>query len=134
MGCFDLFIDGIAFISDRINNEIEQMPIIFSVKSDKHPKPSYVRDLIGVMQREKAVLGYFISLYPPTKDMIDEALKQGKYKNDLLGLEYSKVKIVTIQEILDGKQMRLPKSLTREVLKSAPKIVEEAQMQLELPD
>jgi DNA modification methylase len=130
----DFGIDGIAFISDRINNEIEQMPIIFSVKSDKHPKPSYVCDLIGVMQREKAVLGYFISLYPPTKDMIDEALKQGKYKNDLLGLEYSKVKIVTIQEILDGKQMRLPKSLTREVLKSAPKIVEEAQMQLELPD
>ncbi len=129
----DFGIDGTASISDRINGEIMQMPIIFSVKSDKHPKPSYIRDLIGVMAREKAVLGYFITLYPPTKDMIDEAHKQGEYKNELLGIEYSKVKIVTVQEILDGKQMRLPKSITTEVLKSAPKVEDSGnQMKLEL--
>lgn len=131
----DFGIDGIAFISDRINGDIQQMPIIFSVKSDKHPKPSYIRDLIGVMQREKAVIGYFITLYEPTKDMIDEAHKQGKYKNELLGIDYSRVKIITIQEILNGKQMRLPKSITTEVLKSAEKKKDESgQMQLEMKE
>jgi site-specific DNA-methyltransferase (adenine-specific) len=128
----DFGIDGTAFISDKIDGEIKQMPIIFSVKSDKHPKPSYVRDLIGVMAREKAVLGYFITLYPPTKDMIDEAHKQGKYTNQLLRLEYSVVKIITVQEILDGKQMRLPQSISVDVLKSATKENSEVPIQLDL--
>jgi site-specific DNA-methyltransferase (adenine-specific) len=131
----DFGIDGTAFISDKIDGEIKQMPIIFSVKSDKHPKSPYIRDLIGTMTTAKAVLGYFITLYPPTKDMIDEAHKQGKYTNKLLGLEYSVVKIVTVQEILDGKQMRLPQSISIDVLKSAPKDkLKDSQLPLNIPD
>ncbi len=129
----DFGIDGIAFISDRVDGDIKQLPIIFSVKSDKHPKPAYVRDLIGVMLREKAVMGYLIILYDPTKDMIDEAHKQGKYNNSLFEMEFSKVKIITVKEILSGKQWGLPSNITIEVLKSAKKKQDKGeQMKLEI--
>ncbi len=76
-------IDGTAFINDYEDNgaDVGIKEILFSVKSDKKPTVSYIRDLNGAMQREGAVMGYFITLYPPTKDMLEEAKKLGKYKN-----------------------------------------------------
>ena len=118
----DAGIDGIAFISDRNkDNEIEQRQIIFSVKSDKKPHVSYIYQLRGVMQRENAAMGYLIVLYQPTKDMIAECKKAGKYKNELFGMEYPKMEIITVNDILDGKTLNIPKSQEVAVLKKAKK-------------
>lgn len=114
-------IDGIAFINDFEKNEVdvEIKQVLFSVKSDKKPHVSYIRDLNGAMQREGAVMGYFITLYPPTKDMLSEAKKLGKYKNKLFGKEYDRIKIITIEQILNGELFDVPKAHEIPVVKSS---------------
>lgn len=113
-------IDGIAFMLDRKeNNETEYKQVLFSVKSDKTPHVAYIRDFFGVIQREKAAMGYFITLYPPTKDMIAECKKLAPYKNKLMDKEYPKIEIVTIDEILSGSRITIPTGHQIAVIKSA---------------
>lgn len=116
----DSGIDGIAFMKDRKeNNDIEQKQVLFSVKSDKNPHVSYIRDMHGTIEREKAAMGYFITLYPPTREMIAECKKIGKYRNNLMEQEYPKIEIVTVEDILNGKRMTIPTSHQIAVVKSA---------------
>jgi DNA modification methylase len=113
-------IDGIGFIQERdAKSEIVNHKILFSVKSDKHPKVSYVRDLVGTMTREDAVMGIFLCLYPPTSDMIKEAAQAGVYKNALWGKTYPKVQIVTVKEMLEGVRLLIPVSQSQQVIKKA---------------
>lgn len=62
-------------------------------------------------------MGNFITLNPPTRDMIAECKKIGTYKNNLTGQELPKIDIVTVEEILKGDRMSLPLNIA--VLKSA---------------
>ena len=52
--------------------------IIFSVKAGK-VTVSHIRDLVGVISREKAQIGAFLSLEPPTSPMRKEAASAGFY-------------------------------------------------------
>lgn len=52
----------------------------FSVKS-RYPKVNHVRDLKGVLEREKAALGALITLREPTKPMLTEAASAGFYES-----------------------------------------------------
>jgi site-specific DNA-methyltransferase (adenine-specific) len=61
-----------------------------------------VRDLAHVVKREKAQIGVFITLAEPTKPMLTEAVKEGYYES-LYG-NYSRLQILTIEELLNGKQ------------------------------
>lgn len=116
----DAGIDGIAYMQDRNeNNDIELKQVIFSVKSDKSPHVSYIRDLHGTIEREKAAIGYFITLFPPTRDMITECKKIRRYKNNLMEQEYPKIEIITIEDILKGKRITIPTSHQIAVIKSA---------------
>jgi len=99
-------------------NDTEHKQVLFSVKSDLHPKPAYIRDFHGTIEREKAAIGYFITLYPPTREMLAECRAIGKYRNNLVEQEYPKIEIVTIDEILNGKRMTIPTSHQIAVLKS----------------
>ena len=40
---------------------------------------THVRDLRGVIEREKAEIGVLISMEPPTKPMLKEAAEAGLY-------------------------------------------------------
>ena len=55
---------------------------IISVKGG-HVGVSQVRDLIGVIKREKAEMGIFITLEPFTKPMEQEAILEGFYSSPL---------------------------------------------------
>ncbi|GAJ24166.1 unnamed protein product, partial [marine sediment metagenome] len=68
---------------------------------------------------EKAAIGYFITLFPPTRDMITECKKTGRYKNNLMEQEYPKIEIITIEDILKGKRITIPTSHQITVIKSA---------------
>ena len=111
----DRGIDGIAYIfGDNM--------VVFSVKSG-NVSVKDIRDLRGVMERENAVAGVLLSLEEPTKPMLQEAVASG-YMEDIpnsAGLKMPrqtpKLRIVTIQELLDGARMNLP--LTESVVKSA---------------
>jgi hypothetical protein len=116
----DQGIDGIAYMQDRDENEdIVFKNVLFSVKSDKNPKVSYIRDFYGTIEREKAAMGYFITLHKPTSQMIAECRKIDNYKNNLIDREYPKITIVTVEEILTGERMTIPLSNQIDVVKSA---------------
>ena len=75
-----------------------------------------IRDLNGTIEREKAAMGYLITLYP-MKNLVRESKKYGMYKNKQFGRSYPKIEVVNVKEILDGRRMELPISL--DVLKKA---------------
>ena len=78
-----------------------------------------VRDLVGVLDREKAEIGVFLCFEPPTKPMLREAAEAGFYKSTD-GTTYPKLQILTIQQILDGKTARVPAPPPRRHLQEGP--------------
>lgn len=116
----DYGIDGVAYMQDRNeNNGIEYKQVLFSVKSDKAPHSTYIRDFNGTIDREKAAMGYFITLYPPTRDMVEECKKLDRYINKLMEKDYPRIQIVTVEEILAGERLNIPTSHQIAVVKSA---------------
>lgn len=81
--------------------------VLVSVKSNEVVNPSMVRDLRGVIEREKAEIGLFICLTPPTAGMTKEALAAGKYKHPS-GKEYPRLQLLSIADLLGGKRAELP--------------------------
>jgi DNA modification methylase len=109
-------IDGTAYMVDfDEENKIAYQQVIFSVKSNKTLAPTVIRDLNGTLEREKAAVGYLITLYP-MPNLVKEASKYGTYQNKMFGHTYPKITVVSIEELLEEKRMNLP---TAEVLKSA---------------
>lgn len=63
-----------------------------------------IRDLKGTVDREKAAIGAFITLEPPTKPMLNEALAAGFYHPELLNTQYAKIQVLSIEGLLTGHQ------------------------------
>jgi DNA modification methylase len=102
----DRGIDGRLYFHDDDSGKSKQ--IIFSVKAG-NVTVSQVRDLRGVLEREKAEIGVFLTFDKPTKPMNKEAAEAGFYKSGPLdGATYPRLQILTIQQILDGKQPQYP--------------------------
>jgi site-specific DNA-methyltransferase (adenine-specific) len=100
----DRGIDGRLYFHDDESGQSKQ--IIFSVKAGGVTVPQ-VRDLVGVLTREKAEIGVFISFDEPTRPMLREAAEAGLYKSTD-GTTYPKLQILTIQQILAGKLPEYP--------------------------
>ncbi|MFM6246743.1 MAG: DNA methyltransferase [Dolichospermum sp.] len=123
----DKGIDGIAYFT---GDKDEPEKIILQVKSG-NVKSGDIRDLQGTITLEKAELGIFITLKPPTKEMIKTAKEAGIYKSRYMSQPVDRIMIVTIQEIIEA-QKRLDIRLSLEVLKSAEKQREVKQTQLDI--
>jgi DNA modification methylase len=111
----DKGIDGIAYFYKDFKQNLGKA--LFQVKSGKVSSKD-IRDLRGTIEREKAELGYFITLEEPSKDMLKEALESDYYKHELSNKNYNKIQIITIQEIIEGEILELPLG-GLEVVKSA---------------
>jgi len=81
--------------------------VVIQVKCGRVSSPQ-IRDLKGVVEREKAAMGLFISLESPTRDMKTEAASGGFFHSDLWDRDYPKVQIRTIEEMLQGSGFDLP--------------------------
>ena len=99
-------IDGRLYFHDDNSGKTKQ--VILSVKGGQHVNVSHIRDLKGVLEREKAEIGVYISLEEATKPMRAEAAEAGFYHSDTWNRDYPKVQILTIAELLDGKQIDMP--------------------------
>jgi SAM-dependent methyltransferase len=99
-------IDGRLYFHDDNSGKTKQ--VVLSVKGGQHVNVSHIRDLIGVLEREKAEIGVYISLEESTKPMRAEAAEAGFYHSDTWNKDYPKVQILTIEELLDGKQIDMP--------------------------
>jgi len=99
-------IDGRLYFHDDNSGKTKQ--VILSVKGGQHVNVSHIRDLKGVLEREKAEIGVYISLEEATKPMRAEAAEAGFYHSDTWNRDYPKVQILTIAELLDGRQIDMP--------------------------
>ncbi|HZQ90469.1 MAG TPA: site-specific DNA-methyltransferase [Terriglobales bacterium] len=113
----DQGIDGRLYFHDDKSDTARQ--IIFSVKAG-HVNVSQVRDLRGVIEREKAEIGALICLEEPTAPMKKEAAEAGLYKSEGVGKQYPRLQILTIEELLNGKELQYPR-LLEVTFKKAPK-------------
>jgi len=73
-----------------------------------HVNVNQVRDLQGVLEREKAATGGLITLREPTRPMLAEAAITGFYESKDFPGRYPRLQILTIAELLAGKKLEYP--------------------------
>jgi hypothetical protein len=100
-------IDGRIYFFEHKGMKKPQQ-IIFSVKSGG-VKSGDIRDLRGVIEREKASIGVLITLEKPTTPMIKEAAKAGFYQFSGIHSEnYPRIQILTVEDLLEEKTIKCP--------------------------
>lgn len=120
----DRGIDGRIYFHDEGGGG-KTKQVIFSVKSGK-PDVSHIRDLRGVLDRERAEIGVLITLQDPTSAMRKEAASADFYVPPFgvgvpEGTRYPRLQILTIEELLAGDQVQMPYSLRLKTYRKAPK-------------
>ncbi|MGH9893220.1 MAG: DNA methyltransferase [bacterium] len=101
----DKGIDGRMYYHDHIDGETKL--IVVSVKGGA-TGPAHVRDLRGVMEREKASLGVFVTRRKPTTGMREEAAEAGTYFSDGLGRMVQRLQIITVEDLFDANKKKRP--------------------------
>jgi len=102
----DKGIDGRLYFHDEAENKkAKTKQIILSVKAGK-VSVTHIRDLWGVLEREKAQIGVLISMNKPTRDMKKEVASAGFYKSPWG--KHPALQILTIEELLKGKTIDSP--------------------------
>jgi len=102
----DKGIDGRIYFHDEAGKLTKQ--IILSVKSGKVTVKD-IREIEGVVKRENAQIGVLITLRHPTGPMTGEAASFGFY-NSPWGKQYPRIQILTIEDILGGREIKYPPS------------------------
>jgi DNA modification methylase len=97
----DAGIDGVIYFKDDVKGAAKK--IIVSVKGGEHVTRTMIADLKNTVEREKAALGLFVTLTPPTKPMITEAASAGFYVSPHHG-NFPKIQILTIEALLSGAE------------------------------
>jgi DNA modification methylase len=98
-------IDGTLYFIDDAKTPPKK--IIVQVKSGK-VQVRDIRELIQVVHRTKATMGFFITLEEPTDPMLKEALAEGLYKSPGWVKQYQKIQIRTIAQLLAGEDFDMP--------------------------
>jgi len=105
----DRGIDGFMYFFDDETGKAKK--IVVQVKSG-HVIRSQIATLIGDVEREKAAIGIFITLQEPTGPMKKEAASVGFYEAEIevsrRKMSYPRIQIVTIEELLNGKEIKYP--------------------------
>jgi len=100
----DTGIDGVLFFKDDLK---DPKRALIQVKSGRVSVKD-IRDFRGVLEREGATLGLFVTLEPPTRDMVQEAEQAGFYTTPLGNLRIPRLQIRTVEELLAGKGFEIP--------------------------
>lgn len=125
----DQGIDGRLYFRDDPKAPSKQ--VIISVKAGKL-QAGYVRDLVGVIAREKAAIGVLISMGEPTKPMREEIASHGFYESPW-GTRHPRMQMLTIEQLMAGKRIDYPASGQRsETFRQAPRAPGEQGRQGEL--
>jgi len=122
----DKGIDGIITFEDERPPKPKRA--VVQVKSG-HVHVKDIRELKDVAS--KYAMGVFITLEPPTKDMVTEALSAGYYHSPLWEKDYAKIQILTIQELLDGKTVNMPAATSPFTEPQKMSIIEGEQLTIE---
>jgi Restriction endonuclease len=113
----DKGIDGrILFHDEGAGANTKQ--IILSVKAGG-TNVAHVRDLVGVLDREKAQIGVLLTMHEPTQPMRAEAASAGFYKSPWGGT-FPRVQLITVSEGAGREADDYPSHITS-TFKEAPK-------------
>jgi DNA modification methylase len=112
----DKGIDGRIYFHEGDATKTKQ--IILSVKAG-HVTVAHLRDLRGVVDREKAEIGVLLCLEEPTMPMRKECASAGFYASPWG--KHSRLQILTIEDLLTGKVINRPPAQTSVTFKRAPK-------------
>lgn len=99
----DSGIDGIIWF--RPDGKAVEKAIV-SVKGGDNVGVGMIRELAHVVERERARIGLFVTLAPPTTHMEIEAVKAGAYETPFG--RYPKLQILTIEQLLAGAKPSIP--------------------------
>jgi site-specific DNA-methyltransferase (adenine-specific) len=102
----DKGIDGQLYFHDEAEGG-KTKQIILSVKGGGL-KAQDVRDLRGVIEREKAEIGVLLSMEEPTKQMRTEGVSAGFYDSPGYNKKYPRLQLLTVAELLTGKKIDYP--------------------------
>jgi len=100
----DTGIDGVLFFKDDLK---DPKRALIQVKSGRVSVKD-IRDFRGVLEREGATLGLFVTLEPPTRDMVQEAAQAGGYTTPLGNLRIPRLQIRTVEALLEGEGFAIP--------------------------
>jgi site-specific DNA-methyltransferase (adenine-specific) len=100
----DTGIDGFLYFQDE---DKKYKRAIVQVKSG-NVKVGDIRDLGHVIDRENSEIGIFITLKEPTRPMKEEAVAKGFYRSEGWNRDYPRIQILTIEELLAGKEPDIP--------------------------
>jgi hypothetical protein len=114
----DRGIDGRLYFNDSADPS-EMKEALISVKGGG-VTVSHVRDLRGTVEREAAAVGALVCIEDPTKPMLKEAADAGFYTSPA-GTQHPRLEILTIEQLLDGKEFDLPAWHDVRTFKKAPK-------------
>ena len=101
----DRGIDGVLYFVDGPQRKLQK--VVVQVKGGRVSSP-HIRDLRGVVDREGAAMGLFITLEQPTRDMRSEAVEGGLFHSDVWDRNYPRIQIRTIGEMLAGSGFEMP--------------------------
>jgi hypothetical protein len=113
----DRGIDGVITFIDEAKRKPKR--VLVQVKSGKVSSRD-IRDLRGTVEREKAAIGVLITLESPTSAMEKEAITAGFYHSPGWQLDYPRIQILTIEQLLGGEQVKMP--FTSVTFKQAQKV------------
>lgn len=99
----DSGIDGLIFFKDDQSGDFKK--IVVSVKGGENVNVAMIRDLKGTIEREKAAIGIFLTLFEPTEPMKREAAVADLYRSPLFpdGV-FPSIQILTVEGLLNHKQ------------------------------
>lgn len=98
----DTGIDGLIYFQDEPNKPSKK--IVVSVKGGENVGVAMIRDFAHVIEREKAAIGFFVTLTDPTKNMVTESVGTGYYTSPLTGAKFPKLQVLTIEGLLAGRE------------------------------
>jgi site-specific DNA-methyltransferase (adenine-specific) len=114
----DKGIDGRLYCHDEAKGDTKQ--VVISVKAGG-TGAAHVRDLRGVVEREKAQIGLLISMQAPTAPMRKEAASAGFYESPGWHTKHPRLQILTIDDLLGGAAIDYPSRFGNVTFKRAPK-------------
>jgi hypothetical protein len=118
----DKGIDGRLFFHDEGGGG-KTKQIIFQVKAG-HVTAAHVRDLRGVVEREKAQIGILITRHEPTLPMRTEAARAGFYDSPW-GTKHARIQIVPVRCLFEPRPIDAPPlRQTNVTFKRAPRVRE----------
>jgi site-specific DNA-methyltransferase (adenine-specific) len=113
----DQGVDGVLYFQEKDDGPYHK--IVVQVKSG-HVNAAMVRDLKGVVEREKAAIAALLTLKPPTRPMREEAAAAGFYVSELFPEKrFPRLQILTIAELFAGQRLDYPPWVPPKTFKKA---------------